>query len=269
MVNLGNGYLIFYLCLDHWFSSLGGGFLMIDKFLIDGWKIIEEGFDPHTNRFCESVFTLGNEHMGLRGFFEEGYSGDSLQGTYVAGIFYPDKTRVGWWKNGYPDFFAKMPNATNWIEIGIRIEDQILDLAKCKIRDYRRELDLGTGRLSRSFIWTDAEGRETALSFNRFLSMADNNLACIAVQVKPLNYSGSITFSPCLNGDVINEDANYGEHFWEEVDKSVLPAEALLVMKTKKSYFYLATATCARFFLNGSEIFPEKKNCDRRKVSRT
>ncbi|HBF37834.1 MAG TPA: hypothetical protein DDW50_10980, partial [Firmicutes bacterium] len=62
---------------------------MINKFKIDEWKIIEEGFDPSTNRFSESIFSLGNEHMGLRGFFEEGYSGDSLKGTYVAGVYYP------------------------------------------------------------------------------------------------------------------------------------------------------------------------------------
>ena len=45
---------------------------MLNKFKIDEWKIIEEGFDPKTNRFSESIFSLGNEHMGMRGFFEEG-----------------------------------------------------------------------------------------------------------------------------------------------------------------------------------------------------
>lgn len=147
-----------------------GGSRMIDKFQVDEWRVIEEDFDPKTNRFAESIFSLGNGHMGLRGFFEEGYSGDSLQGTYVAGIFYPDETKVGWWKNGYPEFFAKVPNSTNWIGIGISIGAQTLDLAKCKIRDYRRELDMRTGKLSRSFIWIDSAGRETALNFNRFLN---------------------------------------------------------------------------------------------------
>ena len=65
---------------------------MIEKFIADEWKIIEEGFNPVTNRLSESIFSLGNEHMGLRGFFEEGYSGDSLQGVYVAGIYYTGST---------------------------------------------------------------------------------------------------------------------------------------------------------------------------------
>ena len=37
---------------------------------------------------------------------EEGFSGDSHTGTYIAGIWFPDKTRVGWWKNGYRGFVS-------------------------------------------------------------------------------------------------------------------------------------------------------------------
>jgi maltose phosphorylase len=86
---------------------------------IDEWSVIEEGFDPHYQEESESLFSLGNGHMGQRANFEEKYSGPSLQGTYIAGIYYPDKTRVGWWKNGYPEYFAKVANAPNWIGISI------------------------------------------------------------------------------------------------------------------------------------------------------
>ena len=39
---------------------------------LDPWKIIEEGFDPERNMVSESIFSLGNEYMGVRGYFEEG-----------------------------------------------------------------------------------------------------------------------------------------------------------------------------------------------------
>ncbi len=73
----------------------------------DEWKIIEEGFDPDRVKSSESIFSLGNGAMGHRANFEEQYTGPSFQGSYVAGVYYPDKTRVGWWKKGYPDYFAK------------------------------------------------------------------------------------------------------------------------------------------------------------------
>jgi maltose phosphorylase len=35
-----------------------------------------------------------------------------------------DKTKVGWWKNGYPEYFAKVLNAPNWIGIDIEINGE-------------------------------------------------------------------------------------------------------------------------------------------------
>ena len=43
-------------------------------FTTDPWEIIEEGFDSQYSTVAESVFSLGNEYMGIRGIMEEGYS---------------------------------------------------------------------------------------------------------------------------------------------------------------------------------------------------
>ncbi len=231
----------------------------MNKFLINEWKIIEEGFNPETNRFSESIFSLGNEHMGLRGFFEEDYSGDSLHGIYIAGIFYPDKTKVGWWKNGYPEFFAKVVNSTNWIAVKIAIDGAELDLAKCQITKFRRELNMREGKLTRSFIWQGGNGKETELTFTKFLSMAENNIACISIKITPLNYSGKISLTPLLDGDVWNEDTNYGENFWEPVSHSVNQEQALLVMKTKKSGFIQATGCSIKLLADNKLLEVDKK----------
>ena len=71
----------------------------------DSWSIIEEGFDKDLVKSSESIFSLGNGAMGQRANFEETYTGETFQGSYIAGVYYPDKTRVGWWKNGYPEYF--------------------------------------------------------------------------------------------------------------------------------------------------------------------
>ncbi|NDB03522.1 MAG: glycoside hydrolase family 65 protein, partial [Flavobacteriaceae bacterium] len=94
----------------------------------DPWSLIEEGFDPKNVEASESLFSLGNGAMGQRANFEEHYSGPSFQGSYIAGVYYPDKTRVGWWKNGYPEYFAKVLNAPNWIGIEVIIDQAPLDL---------------------------------------------------------------------------------------------------------------------------------------------
>jgi len=81
---------------------------------------IFKDFTEITNE-SESLFSIGNGAMGQRANFEETYTGPTFQGSYIAGIYYPDKTKVGWWKNGYPEYFAKVLNAPNWIGIGIQI----------------------------------------------------------------------------------------------------------------------------------------------------
>ena len=60
-------------------------------FEIDQWTVKSIGFDNQKNEIVESVMSLGNGHMGLRGNFEETFSGETLKGTYIAGIYYPDK----------------------------------------------------------------------------------------------------------------------------------------------------------------------------------
>ena len=89
---------------------------MIRYLNIDPWNIIEDSFNPDQNRISESLFSIGNGRMDQRGNFEEKYSGDSLQGTYMGGVYYPDKTKVGWWKNGYPEYFAKVLNKISKVQ---------------------------------------------------------------------------------------------------------------------------------------------------------
>ncbi len=117
----------------------------------DEWLIIEEGFHPDRNRESESIFSIGNGYMGQRANFEEQYSGDTLRGSYVAGVYYPDKTRVGWWKNGYPEYFAKVLNAPNWIGIDISVDGKPVDLATTPASSFRRVLNMKEGYLERSF----------------------------------------------------------------------------------------------------------------------
>ena len=55
-------------------------------FKADEWKVIEEGFNPDYGEVSESIFSLGNEYLGARGYFDEGYSGSKLIGSYFNGI---------------------------------------------------------------------------------------------------------------------------------------------------------------------------------------
>jgi len=218
---------------------------MEKKNLIDEWNIIEQDLHPDHNRFYESLMSLGNGYMGGRGNFEETYSGDSLQGSYIAGVYYPDKTKFGWWKNGYPEYFAKVLNSINFIGINIFINGEELDIAKCTIKDFTRTLNMKQGLLERSFTLIDSASRETKIEVIRFLSLTRKEIGAISYSVTPLNHNAIITFIPYLDGDVTNEDSNYDEKFWLEIDSKVTNELSYLTMKTKKLGFQVtATMKC-------------------------
>lgn len=194
-------------------------------FTVEPYAISTTGLADADVRLIEAMTSTGNGHMGMRGNFEEGYGGDTHQGTYIAGVWFPDKTRVGWWKNGYPEYFGKVINATNLIAIDVTIDGERVDLFGAGADDIAIRLDLRDGLLTRSFTYRVGETR-VRIEFERFLSIATRELCLQRVRVTALAGSPEITLTPRLDGDVHNLDANYGERFWEEAARDAGSADA-------------------------------------------
>jgi maltose phosphorylase len=228
---------------------------MKDYIKIDEWRIIEEGFDPHLHKISESIFSLGNGRMGQRANFEEAYSGETLQGNYVAGVYYPDKTRVGWWKNGYPEYFAKVLNAANWVGIDIRVGGAPIDLAINRVDDFRKELNMKEGYLNRYF-YVDNGNALVEGDVTRFCSIVDDETGAIRYKFKPVDVEPSISASviPYIDGDVKNQDSNYDEKFWDEVKKGTWDNGGFVQMRTKKTGFEVATGMRCVVFVDGKQV---------------
>jgi maltose phosphorylase len=225
----------------------------------DEWCVIEEGFNPTNHQASESIFSIGNGKMGQRANFEEKYSGKSLQGSYIAGVYYPDKTRVGWWKNGYPEYFAKVLNSPNWIGININIAGFELDLNKCAVENFTRTLNMKEGYLSREFNAIIDGNKKVHIKTKRFVSLADTENGAIRYSVTPLNFSGNISFTPYIDGDIKNEDSNYDEQFWNILDVQANEGAAYLESQTKKSDFRCGFAMQYQIKVNEK---PVKKNAE-------
>jgi maltose phosphorylase len=223
----------------------------------DEWRIIEEGFSPEHHKASESIFSLGNGQMGQRANFEEAWSGPTLQGSYIAGVYYPDKTRVGWWKNGYPEYFAKVINSPNWIGINVNINGEALDLFKAqKVEKFVRTLDMKKGVLSRSFTATLNNGTRISVLTERFLSMANPETGVVKYSIVPESDDCRIVFTPYLDGDVKNEDANYDEQFWNILETKADAGKGTLLSQTKKLDFRVAYAMISE--VSGGEITDEQ-----------
>ncbi|RTY84142.1 glycoside hydrolase family 65 protein [Flavobacterium sp. LS1P28] len=229
----------------------------------DNWSIIEEGFDAECVKSSESLFSIGNGAMGQRANFEENYTGETFQGSYIAGIYYPDKTKVGWWKNGYPEYFAKVLNAPNWIGIDIEINGEKLDLNTCaEVKNFRRELNMKEGWYHRSFEATLKNGTEIAVSIRRFLSIVLDEVGVINYEITPLNKDSKIVYKPYIDTGVTNEDANWEEKFWEPLDVKKSGNEAFVTAQTFKTHFKVTTFMQNSIFTSGEKTGISPSNID-------
>ena len=218
------------------------------------WKIIEEGWNPENVKASESIFSLGNGAMGQRANFEENYSGSTFQGSYVGGVYYPDKTKVGWWKNGYPEYFAKVLNAPNWIGIDLKINGESFDLNTAKaVKDYRRELNMENGLYTRSFTAELANGLEININSQRFLSLARPALGVIQYSISS-NQSISVEVSPYVDAGITNQDSNWDDQFWAIDAVEAQAAQAYIEAQTLKTAFFVGTFMGSRLFEENEEL---------------
>ncbi len=180
-------------------------------FEINPWTVTTHDLNPQDKRLQESMTSLGNEYMGMRGMFEEVYSGDTHQGIYIGGVWFPDKTRVGWWKNGYPHYFGKAINALNFVKADFYIDDQQVDLAKNDVQDFELSLDMKKGVLNRTFTVFGVK-----VTVTRLISVAQKELAVLHYTfVSADGQAHQVRFDASIDADVVNEDSNYDEKFWQ------------------------------------------------------
>ena len=200
-------------------------------FSVDPWKVTETGFDPAYSRVSESVFSLANESMGVRGSFDEGGSVDSLRGAYVNGVY--DEVPLAKSYRGIIDRTHFMVPAADWLLTEMELDGEKLDLGKVCFRDFRRELDLRTGILSRSLIWRTQSGKEIRLRFERFMDMVRRERAWQRVTLEALNFSGSIRVVSGLSFETVHEGT--GTCYWQAVRSEAEGQRLAVQARTKGS----------------------------------
>ena len=219
------------------------------------WNIIIEGFNKADITKHESIFSLGNGAMGMRANFEEDYTGDTLQGSYIGGVYYPDKTRVGWWKNGYPEYFAKVLNAPSWIGLHIKINGELLDLNTClEVKNFHRQLNMKEGWYERSFTAILPNQQEIQVKVLRFLSLRYDEIGALRYEITPLTTETTIEIESYLDSGIKNSDANWDERFWNTLEISSEDNFATILAKTKKTGFKVHTFMQNQLFIDNKAL---------------
>jgi len=168
---------------------------------------------------------------------------------------------VGWWKNGYPEYFAKVLNAANWNGLSIQIGGVEVDLHTSEIHTFYRELNMKDGLLYRSCKIELSDGKILSIHSTRLNSMADDESAAFSFTLKAENFNSSNVCINCfIDGDISNKDSNYGEKFWKEIKTGFGENSSFVWSKTLKTGFEVYTGQKIKLFVNNhiQELQAEK-----------
>jgi len=224
------------------------------------WRITEKEFKIENNHHNETIFSLGNGYMGLRGTLEEDYSGPqdtSTPGFYINGIYETEEIIYGEFAPKQPQNYQTMINLMDWTSINLFIEDEKFDMLKGTIRNYERYLDFKNGLLKRNLIWISPQGKKIEIEIERLISFKYKHIGAINYKVTPLNFSGKIRFESDLSGDVQNS------HHLRE--KSPLKIDQKGI---KDEFAYLMVSTKNSDISIGSTVFNKLSGMDEQSLTR-
>jgi len=154
-------------------------------FEVDPWAVVETGFRRSALGGAESIFTVSNGHLGLRGNLDEGEPRDTT-GTYLNGFYENYSLEYGERGFGFPEDGQSVVSVTDGKLLRVLVEDEPLDLERGTIERQSRRLDLRTGILERELVWRSAYGEVVRIRSRRLVSFVQRSVAAIEFSVEAL-----------------------------------------------------------------------------------
>lgn len=190
------------------------------------WEIIETSFNSSELHHKETVFTLGNGYLGVRGSFEEGYIHEH-SGTIINGVY--DDVAIA---------ATEIVNCPNWLPLTIKVAGETFRMDCGEILEYKRKLDMRLGILTRDVRWKSPSGYTLDLHFERFVSLASQHFLAIHCEITSLDYAGEIEVTAGFE----SEPHTLGIEHWQTIKEGGTDKIIWLHSKTLHSGIELGMA---------------------------
>ena len=209
------------------------------------WRIEQEGFDPAREREMESIFTIGNGYLGVRGapdILLPASQGD----LFIAGIFdekqatqpYSELEFMTVDRGGYP--YAELVSFPFPFGVRLALDEQPIDLLNAAWRDHRRILDLKRGILFEHYLFENDQGQVMRMKTMRCASIIDPHLLLQEIELMCEAKPGRVRFDTSLRLAGLEYDHPHLTHI---VDRGFDPALAVNLFQTRASGFAVCIAS--------------------------
>jgi len=164
------------------------------RFPIEPWALIETGYRPDDLGVTETLFSVANGYLGMRGNPEEGRP-SYAHGTFLNGFHETWPIRHAEAAFGFARTGQTLVNVPDTKVMKIYVDDEPLTFGTADLEHYERCLDFRDGVLRRSLIWRTPSGKRVRIDSTRMVSMTQRHLAIMTLEVEVLTGDAPIVIS--------------------------------------------------------------------------
>lgn len=169
---------------------------MIDRgrFPLDEWRLVETEGSLDDAGVTETLFSVGNGYLGMRGNHPEGrFAHES--GTFINGFHEVFPIRHAEQAYGFAEIGQTIVNAPDAKVMRVYVDDEPLSFDVADVREYERVLDMREGVLRRRVVWCTPSGKLVEIDDERMVSFEEKHLAVMRLSVTVLNSDAPVTVS--------------------------------------------------------------------------
>ena len=161
---------------------------------VDPWRLVENAYDRDDHGVTETIFSVSNGYLGLRGNVEEGRD-THTHGTFVNGFHETWPIRHAEEAYGLARVGQTIVNVPDPKTIKLYVDDEPFLLAVADLEEYERALDFRDGVLRRDLVWRTSAGKRVRISSTRMTSVVERHLAVLTLEVEMLDGDASLVIS--------------------------------------------------------------------------
>ena len=175
------------------------------------WLLREPRVDLGTLAVAESVFSLSNGYVGIRGTLDE-VEPFGMRGTYLSGVYETHPLSYPEGGYGHPDEGQAMVTVADGTPLRLLVDGVPLDVREARPEVHERTLDLRAGTLDRRVRWRTPSGTTMELRTQRLVSFVERSVCAVRYEVRAVDgpahvvvrselVSGAVTPTGVENGD--------------------------------------------------------------------
>ena len=166
-------------------------------FTVEPWCLREPRLELDDLAGAETVLTVANGSLGVRGTLDEGEP-VGMTGTYLAGVHELRTMVYTETGNGDPESTETLVNTIDGTAVRLLVEGHPLDVRTGSLLHHERVLDFRAGTLSRELRWRSPGGRAVEVSSTRLVSLDQRGVLALRYTVRALERPAEVVLQSGL-----------------------------------------------------------------------